>query len=625
MAVTIELNTDLNRIGNWSFETDITTGWTTGGWVTAERSATFAKFGTYSAHFADATFDGNEIFSTDITPGIVVGREYEASLWLKKVTCTGTGLMIVQWYTDADAFISQTALAFDAGTHDWQKYTITATAPATAAKVLIYAFFFTGVTIGTAFDAYIDGVRFSVAPLDLMAADEAGLRMEVWNQAVASPVYGGQPGPIKETMDLIVVRASHDTLAASIQALDYYRVQADAYMRDRTTADPVWLECKMDDETGTRRTLVMSIDEGYRLPLYADHHGPPQDTTRIRLVLWRMPWWEDPEITAATEASPTAGASVVYDYTAGGGDIAGDIPARISDSMMWRITHSVGELDRLWMGIRSANKRGTLANFANIWECEDGTNGTDAADVVEAQGSGGNVVRITPGTATWANRMSITLADVTADYADNLGLYLWLLRWAATGAGVWEIQFRFGYTAMTDDRFVRGPIVEVTGSGLFDIVEMGIASIPMRNIHTLGFGFLDKGAEQLWTIQIWARRTGGAGVLELDCLCPIPIDESWMQVAGADVDWANATHYDYVAFGQSPEGQFQVVTAWNNAGIQTLSAVPTSTTDGTRFSLPPGDGRAYVVYARESTTVITDVISLLWKHYDRWASLRGAE
>ena len=147
-----------NLIDNWSFETDITTGWADANWEVAALTDGFAKFGRYSAHFSDATFDGDEYFRTDLITGVVASAEYTASMWLKKTTCTGTGIMILQWYTIADAAISQVVLAFDTGTHDWKKYSITATAPATAAKAIVYAFEFTGVTVGTAFEAYIDGV-----------------------------------------------------------------------------------------------------------------------------------------------------------------------------------------------------------------------------------------------------------------------------------------------------------------------------------------------------------------------------------------------------------------------------------------------------------------------------------
>jgi len=294
MAVILELfqaGRSGNLITNWSFETNITTGWTTANFTTAEQSSTYARFGGYSAHFADATFDGDEYFrTTAFITGIVAGTEYTMSQWVKKVTCTGTGRMTIDWYTAADVAISQSTLNFDSGTHDWKKYSLTAAAPATAAKALIWPIVWTGVTVGTAFDAYFDGVVFSLAGaavgyLDLNADAGAGIRMSAWSQAVATPVYGGQPPPVKESMDLMVESTTHDLLAGHIQALDAFRVQADAYVRDRTIAAPVWLVCKMNGETGTRQAMVRSISEDYRLPLYAVHDGPPQFTTMIRLEL----------------------------------------------------------------------------------------------------------------------------------------------------------------------------------------------------------------------------------------------------------------------------------------------------------------------------------------------------
>ena len=158
-----------NLIDNWSFETDITTGWTDANWVTAERSAAFSFDGRFSAHLVDATFDGDEVFYTDLVVGIVASTEYTLSQWVKKVTCTGTGTIILNWYTIADAYISNAVLTMDAGAHDWKQYKITATAPATAAKAVVYAFYFTGVTATTAFDAYIDGVKLYATITDGLA------------------------------------------------------------------------------------------------------------------------------------------------------------------------------------------------------------------------------------------------------------------------------------------------------------------------------------------------------------------------------------------------------------------------------------------------------------------------
>jgi len=636
MAVILELfqaGRSGNLIDNWFFETDITTGWTNVNWVTAEQSATYARFGTYSAHFVDATFDGDEQFYTALITGIVVGVEYTSSMWLKKVTCTGTGLMVLNWYTAADVFISNSTVAFDAGAHDWKQYSITATAPATAAKAQVIAFYFTGVTIGTAFDAYIDGVVLSrsdaaVGYLDLNAAAGAGIRMSAWHQAVASPVYGGQPPPIKESFDLMVESTTHDLLAGHIQALDAFRVQADAYVRDRTTEHPVWLECKMNNETGTRRALVRSIDMGYRLPLYSESCGPNQNTTMIRLELWRMPYWEDVAASTQAEATLAAAVSTVFDYSATA-NIFGDVPARIQD---WTIkpANDTDAFGRIWAGLRSADKHGTLVNFVPVWECEDlaGSLGTDAAraaDVTASPGGAGDtMVTVTPGTATWSKRLTLETGDVTMNYADNFGRFLWILRAQLEAAGTWEIQLRFGYFDMADADFVRGPIVE-TSAVAWDLLEMGIATVPMRDLQVLPAASIPLTSEGLWSIQVWARRTvGGAGVvLDLDCICPVPIDEGFISMDGFTASRTSATAYDTLYFAESPQGTRQAVTYKLLGGG--LNAKEMVSTSGQSFQYPLGDGRMYIVYGTAAGSDIADQLIVGSKFYERWASLRGAE
>ena len=464
------------------------------------------------------------------------------------------------------------------------------------------------------------------ADLNLNAAVGAGLSMMNWNQAVASPVYGGQPGPVKETMDLNVASTTHDLLAAAIQALDEYRVQADAYMRDGCTRAPVWLECKMNTETGTRRALVLSISMSYRLPLYALHHGPPQNTTQIRLELWREPWWEDTATTAGTTATPAAGAQVAYDYTAGGGDVAGDVPARIH-SLTLKPNQVGGQtLGQLWMGFRSLNKHGTIANFEPIWECEDGTNGIDAADVAEpGTASAGNKVTITPGTATWAKRMSITLLDVTGALVpidENYGLFVWLLR-SKVSAGTWEVQLRFGYTGMPDDDYVRGPIVEITNTS-WDYTSQAVQSIPLINRQVMTTAIASYAYDNSFTVQIWARRTDGAGTLSLDCLCPVPADEGFLSANNFTCTYTSANDYDEVVFTESPSDQ--VAAEAHNIVVATtawFTRIPTLSRQA--FREPLGDGRLYIVYARPGSSVLTDTVEVMALRYDCWASLRGAE
>ena len=463
------------------------------------------------------------------------------------------------------------------------------------------------------------------ADLNLNAAVTAGLRISSWHQAVASPVYGGQPGPVKETMDLMVESTTHNLLAGHIQALDSYRVQADAYMRDRTATDPVWLEAKMDGETGTRRAMVMSINEGYRLPLYALHDGPPQFTTMIRLEIWRMPWWEDPAHIHGTAATPSAAAQVAYDHTAGaGGDVLGDVPARLDSLLVIPQHENTDIIGRLWMGFRSENKHSSLASFAPVWECEDGTNGTDAADGADATASGGNRVRVTPGTATWAKRMSITMLQATGALGavdDNYGLFVWLLR-AQVSAGTYEVQLRFGDVGMADDDHVRGPIVEVTNTS-WDFTNQGTYTLPIVDRQIITTAAAVVSLDQTSNVQIWARRTDGAGTLDLDCLCPVPADEGFLFSDGYTLTYTDADTYDVWLFAESPQGTTQAATYNHQLANGWWTSVLAPSVQN--FRPPVGDGRLYIVYARAGSSVITDTINVEAIRFERWASLRGAE
>jgi len=396
-------------------------------------------------------------------------------------------------------------------------------------------------------------------------------------------------------------------------------------VRDRTTADPVWLVCKMNGETGTRQAMVRSISEDYRLPLYAVHDGPPQFTTMIRLELWRMPWWEDPTATDIAAVSPAAAALVEVDYTAGG-DIVGDVPARLN--YLTVLSSAAGdELGRIWAGMRSANKHGTLANFEPIWECEDGTNGTDAADVVDATASAGDAVRVTPGTATWAERLELLMVDTVTllQEEEQYGDFLWLLR-AKVSAGTWEVQLRFGYGGMADADFVRGPIVEVTNTS-WDIHECGMASIPGRNLRIFATGGWVSGLDQHYAVQVWARRTAGAGTVDFDCLLLMPVDEGFVFSNEFVCTWTDGSTYDTWLFGEAPTGETQALTFLYDSdpadALLVIEYIPPLSTSG--FRLPIGDGRLIIVYARTASTNITDVITVDMQYTERWSSLRGAE
>ncbi len=474
-------------------------------------------------------------------------------------------------------------------------------------------------------------LRRGTTDLTLNAAAAAGLRTENWNPKVAMPINNADPPSLVENIDLIADQTSHDNLASAVQSLDDMRLRADRYIRDKTETVPVWLHAKMDSETGERRALVRAIDMGWRSPMTDSKGMPAGNKAQLRVDIERAPWWE---ITAHTHsprnsASETLGAAIIYDYTAAGlgvgaHDIVGDVPARIG--ALYVQSPAAGALvGRLWMGIRSTKTMEAPrvpSEFDPIRECENGTNGTDAADAVDATASNGNKVTVTPGTATWAKRLSLSLTqDPGTNYGAQLGDFLWLLR-TKVSAGTWELQLRWGYSAMADDSYVRGPIVELTNTS-WDYLEMGRMPVPLRDLHAFTLDIVNSSFDQSYTVQVWARRTVGAGTLDLDCIVCLPIDEGWLKswnftltAADADDEWLFTEGPGGSIYCASYDGTTSLIQDFASAAYH-------------NFRLPVGDGRMIIVYAGATSSDILNGIIVnpgdAGEYYERWANLRGAE
>lgn len=155
-----------NLVLNPSFEVNITDFWTTNvNWETSERSSTYSRVGDYSLRLYDSNFGGDEDYYSALL-AVDPSTVYIVSVWLKKVICTGTGRLVINWYTAGDVYISQSTLTFDSGAHDWKRYELLATSPVTAAKCILFPMYRSGITAATEFEAYVDGVQMeeSVAP-----------------------------------------------------------------------------------------------------------------------------------------------------------------------------------------------------------------------------------------------------------------------------------------------------------------------------------------------------------------------------------------------------------------------------------------------------------------------------
>lgn len=458
-----------------------------------------------------------------------------------------------------------------------------------------------------------------------------------WVPKTAEAIENYDPLPVVEVLKIASNFATQDALAAALISVEKLAFEAARFRNDRQQVNPPWLYDQLASETGGRRAAIRRI----ALKQLADTHGVGTGDAgsmigarpNFELAIEREPWWERTSEVTLPQATPAAAASIVYDYTATA-DIVGDSAGRISFFSISSGTTYQAPISRVWMGIRSANKHGigVLANFQNIWECEaaGATLGTDAARAADTTASPGGAtnkkVTITPGTATWAKRLTITLGDVIGDptyVVENYGNFLWLLR-TQVSSGTWEIQLRFGYENMADADFVQGPVRQLTNTA-WDYVEMATYEIPLRNVRGGLFGGTYSLGDIYWTIQIWARRTVGTGTLDLDCLCPIPIDEGFLKAWGFTIEGDATDRVDWI-FMEAPDGTTQWI-AFNSYHFSTL-AIGTPATHN--FRLPPGDGRIVMVYARATSSVLTDRLDYInyngaGKYYPRWLVLRGAE
>lgn len=472
--------------------------------------------------------------------------------------------------------------------------------------------------------ALVLSLKRGATTLDLQAGSPGAQLLTGWRPRTATPQTGRDPDPLVEQLTLLVHGTSDDNLAARLQSLHDMQTWAAAYMQDATEATPVWLHCKLDGETNERRALVRRIDLAPRSGWFEP--DVVNSDVEVVLSIEREPYWEDTTtFSGATTVIAAGAAAVAMDYTNVVGDITGDVDARLA------LLHVVnpagaGTLGRFWFGLRSANKHGTLANFVPIWECEDtdatlGTDAVRAADAAASPGGAGNTrLTITPGTATWAKRLSIHLGDVTANPLDNEGRFLWLLR-CGVSAGKYEVQLRFGYAGMADALFAQGPVVEVANTG-YDYKAMGPSSIPVSTLRMEAAPTAIQIAA--YQVQVWARRTSGAGTLHLDCLVPLPIDEGSLTISNANLrpTVGNASTMDIHC---TPEGTWIGATdGYQDYANNHYQGCPVIQADG--FSFPPGDGRLVMAYAYDTSSTLTDYPSSVTPTlYRRWLTLRGAE
>lgn len=436
-------------------------------------------------------------------------------------------------------------------------------------------------------------------------------------QIAAPPGDNSLPPDVEEALTLHMKATDGDELSTNMQTLHAAQIRAAQYRDDPNVgfvADSVWYHQRLDSETEWRRALVKNLHVAAATSYF--ERPAPEDWTPVTVGITRHPYWEAsvpsagnyPISTMASVSDP----AFIHPYTPA---VIGTVPARLLYLQLAWNSATSGDLARMWFGLRSEDKHGRLADFPIRWECEDGTAGTDTATGSDSTASGGSKFTVTPGTATWAKRLTIKASDVTSAYAATVGEFAWLLR-CKVSAGTWEVYLRWGFDGMDDDDYKLGEVREATSTN-WDIINCGRSHLPPPGKRRVS-GHLREAS-----VQVWAQRTDGSGMFDIDCLYPVPIDEGYLFVDGTAPGAGTGSYLQYEC--PPDEDDFCTFQGLNTTTFN-YDIISMPAFEASNFRLPIGSGAIVGVVARETQSVLTDTVQYIMGTYvPRWVSLRGNE
>lgn len=305
----------------------------------------------------------------------------------------------------------------------------------------------------------------------------------------------------------LVGQGTDAAIMASVQVIDELTDQARQYWNaaEAPWRSPVWFEYNAATETA-KRALVSEIT---LQPVVVGQYTPllGKAAAFYQLTVTRSTIWEDSASAALRTASLACNGGV-----AALAPIDGSYPARIFDATF--DPAGAASLGKCWLGIRPA-LYGT-ATFVAPWTLSGRTAGYDS----ESTTAGGTAVMQCTfkdyGTVL-CKRVSMTVDDATTgtSYMDFVGRYLVLLTCqvtAGTSSTTVGVQLRYGMAS--DPNFIPCTERFIENSTMFHTIELGEISIPSDSYSVNGV--------QNTTLQVWAERLSGTGVLNMERLILIP-------------------------------------------------------------------------------------------------------
>jgi hypothetical protein len=441
--------------------------------------------------------------------------------------------------------------------------------------------------------------------LDLLSyTDGFNLAMRGWDPSIMED----DQKTVVEALTLRLSASNDNNLAGVMQSLKEKRKETNQY-KSGNEKYGVWLRAQLENESYARQALLdrMSYD-------LTDLIRPNRTTLENLTMALERYHWEDTAVTNYTGSSVSiVGGTFSYSNN------VGDMFARLAKVEFIGVNGGGGPNSRFWLGFRS-NRYGTPANFQSYWSLRkssvlstDTTGGTTNSDSDAKDGY--KTITDFSTTESMAYRAYCLIKDVTSNEDDQRGRYQVLLRAKQTVASDIRVRLNTGFFGGSSipKTYAR---VNITGANEWALYNMGTITIPGTNLFG-GSEYLDN-----FFIGVEAERISGGGLLHMDCLVLIPIDEGFIY----SDSWANVQYAD--SWG-NPLVVYSRPNGVNVSYVFDTSTSISSPGDPQVFQgLPVGSGIGVLAGCINSITptcVVSDVLNIDVDVYQRWEYLRGSE
>lgn len=469
----------------------------------------------------------------------------------------------------------------------------------------------------TEFLADIDYIDFS--------ADGYSLANDGYSQVVA-PIGAKS---VNEVITLKLQGTSKDDLASMTQEVDA-KVQQVQWWIENSSIEryQVWIRVQLDGETNSRQAMLLNIKPPDRVRVFTPMEINANYIGEYAIGVERTPFWEEGNPTYASRTY--SGLNSIGGMTTLTDAIDGDASARLLSLYANASGAGTGNLNELWVGIKTDRLVDTPSNFQPVWALHDaGWTETDTTSTADATANDGTalvcdftLVSLLPPPRP---RVIIRMYDAVSGAAiqDQRGAYQVLLRArvdSATESVMVRMVYGFANAAgdeiSTPNYLKRVPIAGQT----YIMYDMGAVSIPPHRIYP-GQDF------SFFAIEIDAERDPTYTTnLYLDCLVLIPSDDSFVKLSTNKSFFTSAIQlqayqaandeiYGYIADSGVIYGS-AVVDSHNKWSM------PLSTTAGQIVVAAQG-GQGYGRGGAGSDK--DDTVDIITTHIRRWRTLRGAE